>query len=130
MPSAEARIDTERPSRYLVQLCRHASAMGGAGGRQPGAHLHGMTTGREVTVQAQWSDAHGTIAFSPWGECTVTATATTLTLRVQATDAENLRRIQDVLAADLQRFGRRDQLAVNWHQPEAPSLQPGAEPTG
>ncbi|KUL47006.1 hypothetical protein ADL12_00760 [Streptomyces regalis] len=28
MPNAEARVVTDRASRYLVQLCRHAGRMG------------------------------------------------------------------------------------------------------
>ncbi|MGW0840961.1 DUF2218 domain-containing protein [Streptomyces sp. NPDC002787] len=28
MPIAEARVETERPSRYLVQLCKHFSDKG------------------------------------------------------------------------------------------------------
>jgi hypothetical protein len=28
MLTAEAQVETERPGRYLVQLCRHASQMG------------------------------------------------------------------------------------------------------
>lgn len=41
-----------------------------------------------------------------------------LTLRIDATDEESLRRIQDVLARDLIRFGRRDRLVVEWQSPE------------
>ena len=29
MPIALARIETQRPSRYLGQFCKHAAAMGG-----------------------------------------------------------------------------------------------------
>jgi hypothetical protein len=29
MLTAEAIVETENPSRYLVQLCKHASKMGG-----------------------------------------------------------------------------------------------------
>jgi hypothetical protein len=38
MLTAEAQIDTERPGRYLTQLCRHAAAMGCARGHRLRAH--------------------------------------------------------------------------------------------
>jgi hypothetical protein len=97
---ATARIETERPSRYLVQLCRHASAMDGA---------HGHTG-----VRAEWSETHGTVHFGQWGRCVLDAEAGTLTVRVEADDEDGLRRIQEVVSRDLDRFGRRDRLAVDW----------------
>src|SRR5579859_6614680 len=128
MPIAEARIETDRPSRYLVQLCRHAAAMGGAAGHGSRVHLRGMLARREVQVRAECSDAEGTLTFTPWGRCTLAADENTLTLRIDAVDDESLRRIQDVVTADLGRFGRRDRLTVTWRQPEAPNAQPDAEP--
>jgi hypothetical protein len=107
MPAATAQVVTDRPSRYLVQLCEHANAMTGAQGR--------MHSGRpQAQVQAEWSDTHGVIHFEPWGRCTLEATATTLVLRVEATGEDGLQRLQDIIAADLGRFGRRDHLTVNW----------------
>lgn len=128
MPTAEARIETDRPSRYLVQLCRHAAAMGGTDGHQPRVHLRGMLARRQVQVRAEWSETEGTLRFIPWGTCTITADADTLTLRIDADDEEGLHQLQDVIARDLNRFGRRDQLTVNWSQPETPSAQPGTGP--
>ena len=124
MPTAEARIETERPSRYLVQLCRHAAAMGGGDGHQPRVHLRGLLARRQVQVHAEWSETEGTLTFTPWGTCTIAAAANTLTLRIDAADEEGLHHIQDVIARDLNRFGRRDQLTVSWRQPEAPSAGP------
>ena len=60
-----------------------------------------------------------------WGQWTMQATPDTLTLRAEAADEDNLRRIQDLVAGRLGRFGRRDHLAVSWQQPEAPAVQPG-----
>jgi hypothetical protein len=37
-----------------------------------------------------------------------------LAVRAEAADQENLRRIQDLLTARLQKFGRREHLTVNW----------------
>ena len=128
MTTAEARIETERPSRYLVQFCKHAAAMGAAGGHGPRAHLRGMLTRRAVRIHAEWSDTHGVVTFDPWGQCTLTADARTLTLRVAAADEDNLRRIQDVISRDFDRFGRREHLTVSWQGPEAPSVQSDTGP--
>src|SRR5215472_5665990 len=40
----------------------------------------------------------------------------TLTLHAEAADEENLRRIQDLITARLERFGQRDHLKVDWQQ--------------
>jgi hypothetical protein len=111
MLTAEARVTTSRASRYLVQLCKHADAMGTAQGH---GHLRSMLARREVRVHADWSDTYGTITFNPWGQCTITADANTLTLRIQAATDEELGRIQDIITRDLKRFGRRDQLNLVW----------------
>lgn len=111
---AEARVETERASRYLVQLCRHAAAMGAARVHDSRMHLHSLLARRQVQVTADWSETFGTVAFAPWGRCTVTADPATLVLRVEAADEQSLRRIQDVVTEDLGRFGRRDELTLNW----------------
>jgi hypothetical protein len=113
MPSAEARIDTDRSSRYLVQLCKHASAMGG--GRH-GARLHpGVSAaGRQVQVRAEWTDTHGRLTFAPWGECTLIADTDALRLRIDARDEAGLQSIRDILTKDVDRIGRRDNLRLIW----------------
>lgn len=119
MLTAEARIRTEHPSRYLVQLCRHASNIG--------HKLHQLHAGaarpRPEVLHVEWSDTAGTLMLN-WGRCTMRAGSDTLTLRVEAADEEHLQRIQDLLTADLERFGRRDHLEVTWQRPEAPTVQP------
>nr|WP_231905586.1 DUF2218 domain-containing protein [Streptomyces davaonensis] len=73
MPTVEARVETERPSRYLGQLCKHFSNKG----RHLGRRLHGHSGSgdgqalremRAVAEQAQieWSDTEGQVAL-PWG---------------------------------------------------------------
>jgi len=123
MLAVEAQIQTERPNRYLAQFCKHAASMGG-GRHGSRMHLGNALARREVQVHADWSDTHGIVTFTPWGQCTITASADTLTLRAEAADKENLRKIQDIITRDLGRFGQRDGLAVNWqpaHTPEAPA---------
>jgi len=117
MFSSEARIESKRPERYLAQICKHAAAIGTGGHR---ARMHaGDPDARDAPdVRAEWSDTQGAITFTPWGTCALTARGAMLTLRVEATDVESLRRIQDILTRDLDRFGRRDRLAVTWQDPQ------------
>lgn len=128
MVTLEATIETERPSRYIARFCKHAASMGRAGAHGPRVHLAGLLARREVQVHAEWSDTHGTVTFDPWGRCAMTASADALTLRIEAINEESLRRIQDIVTRDLDRFGGGDGLAVDWRRPEAPSAAPGEGP--
>jgi hypothetical protein len=49
------------------------------------------------------------------------ASPDTLTVRAEAADEENLRRVQDLVAARLGRFGRHDHLTVIWQRPGPPA---------
>lgn len=120
MLTLEARIETAQPGRFLVRLCKHAESMGRAGGHGPRVHLGGLLARGQVRVRAECSDTSGTVTFSPWGRCSMTASADALTVRIEASDEENLRRIQDIVNRNLDRFGSRDHQAVGWRLPEAP----------
>lgn len=120
MPAAEAEIETDRPSRYLVQLCKHAASMNGG---HHGARRHSSSAGRgEVDVQAEWSATRGVVTFKPWGRCTLTAESAKLNLCVEANREDDLRRIQEIVASDIDRFGRRDGLKVRWRPSEPPQV--------
>jgi hypothetical protein len=123
MPILHAQIQTERASRYLVQFCKHAAAMGD-GGHTPRMHLHASMARREVQVTAEWSDTGGTVTFTPWGQCTLAADTGTLTLRIDAPDDDGLTQIRDVIDRDLERFSRRDPLTVTWQRSETPGAAP------
>jgi hypothetical protein len=56
------------------------------------------------------------------------ATPGMLTLRAEAADEEGLRRVQDLVARNIERFGRREHLSVVWRQPLSPGG--GATPPG
>ena len=122
MLTAEARVQTEHPARYLVQLCQHASKMGGHLRHRP--RSHGGGDGPLEIQHAEWSDTDGTVTLS-WGQWTMRATPGTLTLRAEAGSEENLRRIQDLVTARLEKIGRRDHLTVSWQPTEAPAAAPG-----
>jgi len=120
MLTAEAHIQAERPSRYLVQLCRHANSI-----NHKILHLHaGQAQARPEMQHVEWSGTDGTLTLS-WGRCTMHAGPDTLTVRAEAANEENLQRIQNLITRNLERFGRRDHLKVNWQRPEAPIVQAG-----
>ncbi|MFD8079410.1 DUF2218 domain-containing protein [Streptomyces sp. NPDC059718] len=116
MPVAEARVPTERPSRYLVQLCKHAGQMGSHMRHGPRLHRNGEAPPEIKNVE--WSDTHGTIDVG-WGRCTLEAGPDALTLRMEAADADGLERFQALIAGRLERIGRRDALHVTWRWTEA-----------
>jgi hypothetical protein len=129
VPTADAHIETERPSRYLVQLCRQVSHQG-RNRHLPRSDHRGDTHERppETQVHVEWSDTQGIVSL-PWGQCTMQAIPSTLTLRAEASDEENLQRVQDLVTGHLDRFSRRDRLTVTWDRRDAPGAQP-AEATG
>ena len=61
----------------------------------------------------QRSENEGTVSLS-WGQWTMRAFPGLLAIRAEAADEENLQRIQDLLTARLQNFGRREHLTVSW----------------
>jgi hypothetical protein len=116
MLTAEARVETDRASRHLVQLCRHAGQMA----QRPGHRVRHDDGGHAAPEMrhVEWSDTHGTIDVG-WGRCTLEATADALTLRAEAADEAHLRRLQDMIAGRLETIGSRDRLRVTWQQAAA-----------
>lgn len=93
---AEARVVTAHASRYLQQLCKHF------------AHKLPETT---------FDPTKGRLPF-PFGVCDLDTVATpdalALVLRLTADTAEDLERLQSVVASHLERFAFREELAVAW----------------
>jgi hypothetical protein len=106
---SEARVDTERSSRYLVQLCRH---VGKAGRTHP-----------QMQARVEWSDDRGVITFDP-GRCSLRALPSVLSLRAEAPDEDTLRRIEHRVADRLAQIGRRDQLTVAWTRAQGAGEEP------
>lgn len=113
MLTAEAVIQTEHPDRYLARLSEHTSKMGHRAGHW---RRHGSGGTPPVIVHSDWSATQGAVTLN-WGQWTAQAGQGRLTLRAQAGDADDLRRIQDMLTTRLQTFGRREHLTVNWQEP-------------
>jgi hypothetical protein len=108
MPNATARIETDQPSQYLVHLCQHATKV---------SHLHdGGELDHPKLMDVEWTDTTGDIRLN-CGTCTLHAEGNTLVVHAEAPDQAGLKRVQDIITADLQRFGRRDQLFVGWSGP-------------
>jgi hypothetical protein len=99
---AEARVETERSSRYLVQLCEHLNKV---------AQAH-----PEMHVRVECSDERGVIS-AQWGRCALLAESGVLMLRAEAPDEGSLRRLEQRVADRLKLIGRRDQLTVSWTPP-------------
>lgn len=126
MPVLQAQIQTDRATRYLVQFCKHAAAMGNGG---HSARMH-LQTRREVEVAAEWSDTSGRVAFGSWGRATLTADASSLTVRIDAVDEGRLTQIRDIITRDLERFSPRDPLEVAWQQLKSPDAAPLRDAAG
>ncbi|MDV7220206.1 DUF2218 domain-containing protein [Streptomyces prunicolor] len=114
MPTAEARIPTDRPGRYLVQLCKHFANKGRHLTHRPRTHT--LPELRPDQIQVEWTDSDGTLRL-PWGQCTLQAVPGALRVRVEADDRENLERLQDLVDTHIARFSRRDPLRVEWEPP-------------
>jgi hypothetical protein len=114
MFTAEADIRTDHAARYLARLCGHASKMGTVGHR-PGHRRPSHTPGDappEVR-RVECSGTEGTVSLN-CGQWIMRALPGRFAVRAEAADQENLRRIQDLLTARLQKFGRREHLTVTW----------------
>jgi hypothetical protein len=114
VPAAQAMIATTRPGRYLHQLCRHVDELS----RHPHHAVHPGRSDPEhpapgADTRVTWTDTGGVIDLG-WSRCTLTADGEVLTLRAEADDATDLRRLQALLGARLEQFGRREHLTVVW----------------
>lgn len=91
MYSSTATVPTDRAGRYIKQLCSHFSKK----------------------ADSTFDESSGHTVFE-FGECRMTATASTLEFTVSADSEELLGRVEYVVADHLERFGARDNLAVTW----------------
>lgn len=94
--TAEARVATEVPRRYLGQLCKHF----------------------QHKLPVELGETRGRIEF-PMGVCTLDAAALagTLLMRVAAADEAALGRLEELVARHLERFAFREPLTVPWVRP-------------
>ncbi len=117
MPTAEATVETQHPGRYLTRLCEHAGQMDRSRLHRPRRHADG---GAPPEIRhVEWTATDAVVTLN-WGRWTIHATPGRLTLRAEAGTGEDLRRIQDLVAARMEKIGRRDHLVVNWQPAETP----------
>jgi hypothetical protein len=116
VPTAEATVATTEASRYLVAVCRHASRVEH---RILARHGHGSADRPQVT-RVDWTDTDGTIELS-WGRCRLHAAADELTVHLEADDDDRLGRIERIIERDLERYGRREDVAIHWRRPPTTS---------
>lgn len=90
MPISTASVATDRPGRYAKQLASHLS--------------------RRLTTS--WDDAsgRGTVELGD-GRADLVATDGALELRIESNELD---RFEDVLGRHLVRFGKKDELVVQW----------------
>ena len=87
-----ANVSTEKPVPYMRQLCKHFGHK----------------------IPASFNDHDGRIEFEP-GVLTLDASAAeVLVLEVNGSTADDLDRLEHVVGGHLERFGKRDELCVEW----------------
>lgn len=96
MKHSIARIETDRASNYLQQLCKHF------------AHKRPVT----------FTPEQGEIRFSI-GTCRLEAKDSVLTLKAEAADDASLAQLREVVDRHLLRFAFRDPPAIAWQAADA-----------
>ncbi|WP_315832846.1 DUF2218 domain-containing protein [Bradyrhizobium prioriisuperbiae] len=93
MLATETHVATTSASRYLQQLCKHWS------------HKFAV----------EFTPEKGLIPFADDRTAKLEATADTLTMRIEAADAEVLARMEGVVVEHLKRFSFREDLGeIRW----------------
>jgi hypothetical protein len=113
VPSAETRIKTANAADYLARLCGHLGKLAATSrfpGHGPRMHARG---GQPAVLQAEHTRDAGTISLS-WGQLTLRAAADELTIHATADSQEDLQRMQEMTAARLAKFARREHLDIRW----------------
>ncbi len=90
-----ATIETNKAERLMKALCNHFA-------RKINAHYEGNK---------------GYIEFVGMGKCEITATASSLTLQVDAENEDNLSRLKQVVADHLLRFMPGETIQISWKEP-------------
>jgi extradiol dioxygenase family protein len=88
---SRAGVVTDRPSPYLLQICKHF----------------------RHKLDVAFDERAGTIPFA-LGRCELRAADGVLELEAIAATPAELERVEHVIASHLERFGRRHELSVSW----------------
>jgi hypothetical protein len=102
---AEARVPTEQATRYLGELCRRLDEKARAN--------------PDLGVRVAWTETHGTVDLG-WARCTVSADASTLTLRAESSDGDGVRQARELIGRHLEEHAGDDELVITWWQDGKP----------
>jgi hypothetical protein len=113
MPSAQTHVQTANAAAYLARLCGHLSKLTASRFAGHGRRMHTSGGQPPAVRHAEHTNDTGSITLS-YGQLTLRATADELTIHAAADSQENLRRMQDMTAGRLAKFGRREHLDIQW----------------
>jgi len=105
----EANVQTTQASEWLAELCRQF---------QERAATH-----PELGIQVAWSESHGSVDFG-WGGCTLHARPDALNLRVEADQADDIERLQELVTRHVERLASGEQAAMAWSTSGEPAASP------
>lgn len=89
--NSSAFVATDKPARYISRLCKHF------------AHK----------IPVSFDEQQGRIEFT-FGIAELQATEDGLTLRVEAANAEDLGKMQNVVGSHFERFAWQETLTLDW----------------
>jgi len=92
MPAAEAVVTIPTPSRYMVRLVNHF------------AHR----------CEVKKEEAHASVAFPNGGTALLDAGEDTLKIRIEAPDAAELERLEEVVAKHLHQVASTETFEITW----------------
>src|SRR4051794_3110866 len=96
---SEANLQTAQASELLAQLCRQFQS-------KAAAHP-------DLGIAVEWSETRGSVDFG-WGRCVLEANRDALSLWVEADQADDLGRLQELLTRHLESHDTGDQPTVQW----------------
>jgi hypothetical protein len=106
---SEGELKTAQAGELLAQVCRQFRERANA---QP-----------ELKVAVELSETRGSVDFG-WGRCTLEADSEALHLRVEAEQAEDLERLQELLTRHVERHSSAAQTALVWDNRDEGSRSP------
>lgn len=105
----EANVQTTQASEWLARICRQFQ-------ERAAAHP-------ELGIEVASSETRGSVDFG-WGRCTLQAGPEALNLRVEADQADDLERLQELVTRHIEHLGSSDQAAMLWSSSGEPAASP------
>jgi hypothetical protein len=106
---SEANLQTAQASELLAQLCRQFQS-------RAAAHP-------DLGIAIQSSEMRSSVDFG-WARCVLEASPDALHLRVEADQADDLERLQELLTRHLEHHSSSEQVAVLWSSGGDPAASP------